>query len=160
MSHSKQINTAAASPVAPACQARESAAELIAALKAMGETPVPLSPADADLESHLADLVESIRSAAEWTRPTSAEGALLHLCLGYAAAYDIPVAANEAIQTNLERKLGRHMHAVKAYLIESAGALTEGFEEIFHYAMPPADDLAPKVTDAAAVKRPTHQLAI
>lgn len=162
MTHAKPIDTANAAAISPVCPARESAVELIAAIKAYETIPdkQPVNGPDNErFESHLTDLVDAIRTAAEWTRPTSAEGALLHLCLGFAAAYDMPEAASATIQAQMERKMFRHLHAVRAYLIESAGELTDGWEEIFEFAMPSADDYAPQVTERAVSKRPRHRLA-
>ncbi|MCC5996496.1 MAG: hypothetical protein JJU18_09035 [Oceanicaulis sp.] len=124
------------------CPSANAARELTALLAALDNAQTPgQAPERA---KQLDDRLEAALDAASWSRPKSAEGALLHVVLGASIAADIARARDPESQ---ERRAMRHFYAARAYL-ETAGELPEQWARLFAFAMPATDDHAPEIAEA------------
>jgi hypothetical protein len=118
------------------CPSAKSARELIAILSALDAVSPQPEGEDRELAQQLDQRLDSVLDSASWVRPTSAEGALLHLVLGASIAADLARARDPEAQ---ERRAMRHFHAARAYL-ETTANLPSEWARIFAHAMPLSED--------------------
>lgn len=131
----------------PVCPSLKAAQALMAALAARAR------PMDDALRDLVEDQLDDQLDAASWRRPASADGALMHLVLGYADAA-VLAHAGPAAQDALERRMSRHLYAVAHYLLTRADLRDPaGWTALFDFAMPRDGD---RVLDALHITGASH----